>query len=114
LGLGEHYFIDLVAAFPFAVMIHAACTLNVPISNARRVIPLVAGVGMMVGWMLLRWGLPVFWISPVVPWSMIAGTVFLTLLLLSRLRPLLLNPVEHAGREFGMRAREALNAQARR
>ncbi len=87
LGLGEHYFIDLVAAFPFALIIHAACTLNVPLSNARRVIPLGAGVGMMVVWMLLlRWALPMFWISPLVPWSMIAGTIILTLLLRSRLQ----------------------------
>lgn len=76
LGLGEHYFIDLATAFPFALMIHAVCTLNVPLSNARRAIPQMAGVGTMVGWMvLLRWGLPMFWIRPVVTWSMIAGTV---------------------------------------
>jgi PAP2 superfamily len=91
LGLGEHYFIDLVTAFPFALMIHAVCTLNVPSSNARRAIPLVAGVAMMVGWMvLLRWGLPLFWINPVVPWSITAGTIWLTLYLQARLRPLLL------------------------
>ncbi len=90
LGLGEHFFIDLVTAFPFALMIHALCTLNVPISNARRAIPLAAGVGMMVGWMLLlRWGLPLVWINPIVPWSITAGTVWWTLFLQARLRPLL-------------------------
>jgi PAP2 superfamily len=95
LGLGEHYFIDLVTAFPFALTIQAMCTLNVPITNARRVIPLMAGVAMMLGWiLLLRWGLPLFWINPIVPWSVIASTICLTLSLQARLRPLSLNPVE--------------------
>jgi hypothetical protein len=30
LGLGGHYFIDLVAAFPFGLMIHAGCALHLP------------------------------------------------------------------------------------
>jgi PAP2 superfamily len=88
LALGEHYFVDLVTAFPFALMIQAACALNVPISNARRFVPLVSGALLMLGWMiLLRWGLPVVWISPVVPWFLVAGTIFLTLVLQARLRP---------------------------
>lgn len=91
LGLGEHFFIDLVTAFPFALIVHALCTLNVPISNARRVVPMAAGVGMMVGWMLLlRWGLPLVWINPIVPWSITTGTVWWTLFLQARLQPLLI------------------------
>jgi hypothetical protein len=93
LGLGEHYFVDLVTAFPLAIQ--AACTPNVPISNARRVIPLIAGVAMMLGWMLLlRWGLSLFWINPIIPWSMTAFTIWLTLSLQARLRPLSLNPAQ--------------------
>ncbi len=99
LGLGEHYFIDLVTAFPFALMIQAACTLNIPLSNVHRMTPLAAGLAMMVGWMvLLRWGLPLFWINPILPWSAMAGTVVLTVFLQARLRPWLLSPVEYANK----------------
>lgn len=90
LGIGEHYFVDLVAAFPFALMIYAACALNVPISSPRRIVALAAGLAMMAGWVvLLRWGLPVMWINPVLPWALVAGTIFLTLFFLARLQPLL-------------------------
>jgi len=90
LGIGEHYFVDLVAAFPFALMIYAACALNVPISSPRRIVALAAGLAMMVGWVvLLRWGLPVMWINPAIPWALVAGAIFLTLFFLARLQPLL-------------------------
>jgi hypothetical protein len=89
LGLGEHYFVDLVAAFPFALMIYAACALNVPISNPRRIGALGAGLVMLMGWVvLLRWGLALVWVNPVIPWVLVAGTIVVSLLLLARLRPL--------------------------
>lgn len=90
LGLGEHYFIDLVTAFPFALMIHAVCVPNSHISDARRAIPLVAGATMMVGWIvLLRWGLALVRINPVVPWLLSAATIAVTVGLQLPLRPLL-------------------------
>ena len=97
LGLGEHFFVDLIAAFPFALIIHAACLPNVPFSaaplgsaRARRVIALVSGLGMMVVWMaLLRWGLSLVWINPAVPWLLSAATVAVTVFLQRRMRPLL-------------------------
>ncbi len=104
LGLGEHFFIDLVTAFPFALMIHAACAMNVPVSNARRLIPLVSGMAMMLGWMLLvRWGLPLVWINPIVPWSITAGTIGLTLFLQARLRPLLVTHQTAGPADFALR-----------
>lgn len=90
LGLGEHYFVDLVTAFPFALMIQALCLPNVPIRDARRLIPLVAGIAMMVGWMvLLRWGLALVWINPAVPWLLSAATIAGTVFLRQGMRPLL-------------------------
>ncbi len=90
LGLGEHFFVDLIAAFPFALIIHAACLPNVPFSDARRVIALVSGLGMMVAWIaLLRFGLSLVWINPAVPWLLSATTVALTVFLQRRMRPLL-------------------------
>jgi hypothetical protein len=102
LGLGEHYFVDLVAAFPFALMIQAACALKVPISSARRIVALVTGVGLMMVWvLLLRWGLladwgELIWVSPVIPWLLVAGTIFVSLWLQVQLRPLLFDPVDGA------------------
>jgi len=97
LGLGEHYFIDLVTAFPFALMIQAACALNVPIANARRLVPLVTGLIQLLGWTaLLRWGLPVVWINPAIPWLLVAGTISATIILQARLRPLLSTPPDRA------------------
>jgi hypothetical protein len=97
LALGEHYFIDLVTAFPFALMIRAACALNVSFSDSRRFVTLLTGALLMVAWMvLLRWGLPLVWINPIVPWTLVAGTIATTLWLQARLRRLLFQPVESA------------------
>jgi PAP2 superfamily len=82
LGLGEHYFIDLVAAFPFALMIDAGCALHIPWLNRRRLIPLLSGTLLMLGWIaLLRFGVRIVWVSQLVPWTLIAGTVVLCLAL---------------------------------
>jgi hypothetical protein len=95
LGLGEHYFIDLVAAFPFALMVEAACALSVSVSNRRRMSAFLIGFGLMLGWVvLLRWGLALAWINPVVPWSLVAGTVLLSLVFQVRLRTVLFEPAD--------------------
>lgn len=87
LGLGEHYFVDLVAAFPFALMIVAACALKIPISSPRRIVPLATGAALMAGWVLvLRWGLALPGISPVISWLLVAGTISLSLFMQARLR----------------------------
>jgi hypothetical protein len=107
LGLGEHYFVDLVAAFPFALTLYAACALNVPITNRRRIAALVAGLAMLMGWVvLLRCGLALlwlnsFWANSFVSWLLVAGTISFSLFLRARLRPLLFAPVDQArgGRE---------------
>lgn len=94
LGLGEHYFVDLVTAFPFALMIQAACAMNISISNPRRIVAMVTGLILMLGWVvLLRWGLAVVWITPVIPWLLVVGTVSLTLVFQARLRAVLFEPL---------------------
>jgi hypothetical protein len=76
LGLGEHYFIDLIAAFPFALMIRAACTLHTPWMDRRRLIPLLSGTLLLLGWIaLLRYGLKIVWVSQLVPWTLVGGTI---------------------------------------
>ena len=90
LGLGEHYFIDLIAAFPFALMIHAGCALNIPWTDRHRLIPLLSGTLLLLGWIgLLRFGLRIVWASPLVPWTLIGCTIVLCLTLERKLQKVL-------------------------
>jgi hypothetical protein len=87
LGLGEHYFVDLVVAFPYALLVYAICALHVSIFDRRRAIPIAAGLILLLAWVaLLRWGGWTVVPSPVVPWLLVAATVGLSLFLQARLR----------------------------
>ena len=86
LGTGEHWFADLVVAFPYAAMIQAICAYNVPWKEPARTIALLGGLGMVLGWLaILRYGMAFFWSSPLVPWMLSAGTIALVSLLQSKL-----------------------------
>ena len=76
MGTGEHYFIDLVVAFPFAVAVQALCTRSIAVRSPARFAPLVGGATVTFLWLiLLRYGTSVFLATPVVPWaSVIAST----------------------------------------
>jgi hypothetical protein len=75
LGLGEHYFVDLVAAFPFALMMYAACA-GGSLSERRRFPPLFSGLLWMLAWVgLLRFGLGMMRMSPLIPWTLIGCTI---------------------------------------
>ena len=90
LGLGEHYFVDLVAAFPFALMMQAACALQIPMRDWRRLAPLLAGLFLTLGWVvLLRWWLRIVWLSPLIPWTLIACTILSCIVLQARLGKLI-------------------------
>ena len=77
LGTGEHYLIDLVVAFPFAVAMQALCTHWIPLRSPSRWVPLVGGMSSMSVWLLLlRYAPGIFLISPVIPWGcVLASTV---------------------------------------
>jgi hypothetical protein len=76
LGTGEHYLVDLVVAFPFALMIQALCSFRVPWKSWQRRVPLLGGLGITLAWFgLLSFCTNLFWISPVIPWAMIAATI---------------------------------------
>jgi hypothetical protein len=97
LGLGEHYFVDLAVAFPFALMIEAGCAFLIPISDQRRTGPLLVGLLMLFGWVaLLRFGLSLVWLSPLLPWMLITGTVIPCLVLRPRLRRATLEALHHS------------------
>jgi PAP2 superfamily len=76
LGSGEHYFVDLVVAVPFALSIYGLCALQVPWSNHQRRIAVWLGLGATVVWIeVLRFDVRMFWISPVLPWFACIATV---------------------------------------
>jgi hypothetical protein len=81
LGTGEHWFIDLVVAFPFALMIQAICAYRVSWTNAARVAAFVLGLAGTLAWFAaLRYATKMFWTSPVVPWALVAATIVLVVL----------------------------------
>jgi hypothetical protein len=76
LGTGEHYFVDLVVAFPFALMIQALCEYQVSWKDGRRLQAACIGLATVLTWLAaLRFANRLFWISPVIPWAMVAGTL---------------------------------------
>lgn len=80
LGTGEHYLIDLVVAFPFAVAMQALCTHWIPLRSPSRFVPLVGGMSTMAVWLvLLRYATKIFLISPVIPWACLLATTILAL-----------------------------------
>jgi hypothetical protein len=86
LGTGEHYFVDLVVAFPFALMVQAACTYSLPFSNGARRNAFLFGTFVTLIWMaLLSFITSIFWITPVLPWAMIVATVAPSIVLWNRL-----------------------------
>jgi len=76
LGTGEHWFVDLVVAVPFALMIEALCAYPVAWKDARRWSALlVGGLGTLLWFVVLWFGKQFFWASPVVSWGLCAATV---------------------------------------
>ena len=86
LGLGEHYLIDLVVAYPFALMVQALSSFIIPLRDARRMVPLLAGMSITLAWLgLLSYATKLFWISPLLPWSLVLATVAVSIFLQRRL-----------------------------
>jgi PAP2 superfamily len=76
MGTGEHYSIDLVVAFPFAVFVAGLCALGLRWNARSRVAAIVYGLLLTLGWIgALRFALKIFWVSPVVPWICCIVTV---------------------------------------
>ena len=87
LGTGEHYFIDLVVAFPFALLIRSIFSFSLSWKNSERLQALLLGGLGTLGWLvLLRFGIPFFWTSPIIPWAFMIATVALTMIRLNRLQ----------------------------
>jgi PAP2 superfamily len=69
MGTGEHYFIDLVVAFPFVLFLQALCTTSLDWTDSRRLMPFLFGLITILVWLwALRFHPQVFWYSPLIPW----------------------------------------------
>ena len=76
MGTGEHYLIDLVVAFPFAVFLQGLCALGLRWNDRTRMTAVCYGLLLTFGWVgALRLAVKSFWISPVLPWTCCVLTV---------------------------------------
>jgi PAP2 superfamily protein len=86
MGTGEHYFVDLVVAYPFSVMIQSLCALPLRWMARERVTGILYGLLLALAWLLaLGHATKFFWISPVIPWACCAVTVGSSIVLHRRL-----------------------------
>jgi hypothetical protein len=76
LGTGEHYLIDLVVAFPFALMVLGTFAFSLPWTARERLVSVFASLAVILAWLvLLRFANRIFWVSPAIPWALVAATV---------------------------------------
>jgi len=82
MGLGEHYFVDLVAAVPFSLFIKSLCSFELPFTNRVRLRGVFAGLSLLLAWFaLLRFAPKAFLFSALPPWGLVAVTVAICLYL---------------------------------
>lgn len=87
MGIGEHYFVDVVVAYPFALMVMALCSYMLPLDNEKRRTAFLWGTFATLLWFaLLTFAIPVFWITPLLPWITVIATVGVTVVLEGRLQ----------------------------
>jgi hypothetical protein len=71
---GEHYLVDLVAAFPFALALWALCC--PPVSSPDRVLTILGSVLGLLSWVaIIRFFPGLLWSSVVLPWMLSAVLV---------------------------------------
>jgi hypothetical protein len=76
MGLGEHYFIDLVVAFPFALFMIALCAWPPAWTTTIRLAALLFSLLTILLWFAaLRYVPHFFWASPIIPWLLCIFTV---------------------------------------
>ena len=76
--------IDLIVAVPFSLMLESLK--NIPARRREGITCFAFGLGSVLLWMaLLRFAPNFFWISPIIPWTLIMATVVASLWLKRRL-----------------------------
>jgi hypothetical protein len=79
LGTGEHYLIDLVVAIPFAIAIQSLCECLHEATLQPRFQLLIGSSFLVAAWLLaLRFAMPLFLLTPVLPWLCVMGTIAIT------------------------------------
>lgn len=97
LGLGEHYFVDLVVALPFTLALQAACLPGWPNLRQARRYAFLGSAGLLAIWyMVLFFGIPFLLITPVIAWGLTLGTLTAVVWLERRLYRATIAPVEDA------------------
>jgi hypothetical protein len=80
LGTGEHYFIDLVVAVPFALLMESLFAYDLRLSDSNRVRGVAFGLVSTCAWLAaLRFTPRLFWSTPILPWTLCAATVAIAL-----------------------------------
>jgi hypothetical protein len=93
LGTGEHYFIDLVVAVPFALFVEALFAFDLPWTAAKRISGITFGLLSTLAWLAsLRFTPHIFWSTPILPWTPCAATVAFILYLESSLHSISRQP----------------------
>jgi PAP2 superfamily len=86
LGTGEHYFIDLVVAVPFALFVESLFAYDLPIANSSRIRGVAFGLLSTCAWLAaLRLTPHAFWSTPLLPWTLCAATIAVALYLETQL-----------------------------
>jgi hypothetical protein len=79
--------VDLVVAFPFALMVQALCLYPLPFKHGERRVAFLFGAFASLAWMaLVSFATPFLWISPVIPWALVMATISISSLLMHRLQ----------------------------
>ena len=79
LGFGFHYLVDLIVAFPFALLVQAQATPSSPDVSLQRRRGLMLGIVLVVAWLLvIRFGLSVLFWSPALGLTATGVTILLS------------------------------------
>jgi len=74
LGIGEHYFVDLVAGLPFALFVQTVVSPGAKPPLSNRVAASALALGLTLAWLLLtRFGTRLVLASPTIPWLLVAA-----------------------------------------
>jgi hypothetical protein len=77
LGIGEHYLIDLIVAFPFALMVQSVC-MDWSSRSEMRWVALFSGLALTLIWNVVLKHPEMFLVSRVLPWAAILATLLIT------------------------------------
>jgi hypothetical protein len=76
MGMGEHYFVDLVAALPFALAVLLVVSPRQKSTAANRAVTVCSALALTLVWLLLpRYAVKWMLISPILPWTLALATV---------------------------------------